>query len=224
MNGFKTLMLLAAMTALFMALGYTLGGSGGAVMALVMAAAMNLFTFWNADKIVLKMHKAREVDGSTAPEFVAIVKQLASRAGLPMPKVYLVDSPHPNAFATGRNPQNAAVAATTGLLSILDRDEVAAVMAHELAHVKNRVEQAQRSPARSRPYRIGVGQFRRPSGSSALAERRLLGTAVVRSLPVTGGGVERPISSAMSWSAAIRFSVAGWVENMLSRPVPLGTM
>jgi heat shock protein HtpX len=138
MNGFKTLMLLAAMTALFMALGYTLGGSGGAVMALVMAAAMNLFTFWNADKIVLKMHKARQVDASTSPEFVSIVKQLASRAGLPMPKVYLVDSPHPNAFATGRNPDNAAVAATTGLLAMLDRDEVAAVMAHELAHVKNR--------------------------------------------------------------------------------------
>ena len=138
MNGLKTLMLLAAMTALFMGLGYTLGGSGGAVMALVLAAAMNLFTFWNADKIVLKMHKAREVDGASAPEFVGIVQQLAGRAGLPMPKVYIVDSPHPNAFATGRNPENAAVAATTGLLSMLDRDEVAAVMAHELAHVRNR--------------------------------------------------------------------------------------
>src|SRR3546814_712778 len=138
MNGFKTLMLLAAMTALFMGLGYTLGGSGGALVALVAAAAMNLFTFWNADKIVLKMHKAREVDGRTAPEFVGIVQQLASRAGLPMPKVYIVDSPHPNAFATGRNPENAAVAATTGLLDLLSRDEIAGVMAHELAHVKNR--------------------------------------------------------------------------------------
>jgi len=138
MNGFKTLMLLAALTALFMALGYTLGGSGGAMMALLFAAGMNLFTFWNADKIVLRMHKAREVDGSTAPEFVGIVQQLASRAGLPMPKVYLIASPHPNAFATGRNPENAAVAATTGLLAILNRDEIAAVMAHELAHVKNR--------------------------------------------------------------------------------------
>ena len=138
MNTLKTTLLLAAMTALFMALGFTLAGRGGAIMALLMAAGMNLFTFWNADKIVLKMHKAREVDGRTAPEFVGIVQQLASRAGLPMPKVYLVDSPHPNAFATGRNPENAAVAATTGLLAILDRDEVAAVMAHELAHVKNR--------------------------------------------------------------------------------------
>ena len=138
MNGFKTLMLLAAMTALFMGLGYTFGGYGGAMIALVAAAAMNLFTFWNADKIVLKMHKAREVDGRDAPELVGIVQELAGRAGLPMPKVYIVDSPHPNAFATGRNPDNAAVAATTGLLDILSRDEVAGVMAHELAHVKNR--------------------------------------------------------------------------------------
>jgi heat shock protein HtpX len=121
-----------------MGLGYTFGGSGGAAIALVLAAAMNLFTFWNADKIVLKMHKAREVDSRSAPELVAIVETLAARAELPMPKVYLVDSPHPNAFATGRNPANAAVAATSGLLAILDRDEVAAVMAHELAHVKNR--------------------------------------------------------------------------------------
>jgi heat shock protein HtpX len=138
MNSLKTLMLLAAMTALFMGLGYTLGGEGGALLALVIAAGMNLFTFWNADKIVLKMHGAREVDGRTAPELVGIVQQLAARANLPMPKVYLVESPHPNAFATGRNPENAAVAATTGLLAMLDRDEIAGVMAHELAHVKNR--------------------------------------------------------------------------------------
>ncbi len=138
MNQLKTLLLLSALTALFMALGYTLGGAGGAMIALLLAAGMNLFTFWNADKIVLRMHGARPVDEHTAPELVAIVRQLARRAGLPMPKVYLIDSPHPNAFATGRNPDNAAVAATSGLLSILTRDEVAAVMAHELAHVKNR--------------------------------------------------------------------------------------
>ena len=138
MNHVTTLMLLAALTALFMTLGYTLGGSGGALMALVFAAGMNLFTFWNADKIVLRMHKAREVDARTAPELFGIVRELAARAGLPMPKVYIVDSPHPNAFATGRNPNNAAVAATTGLLEMLSRDEVAGVMAHELAHVRNR--------------------------------------------------------------------------------------
>ena len=138
MSGLKTTMLLAALTALFMALGYTLGGSGGAVIALLVAAGMNLFTFWNADRIVLSMHDAREVDAASAPEFHALVAELAGRAGLPMPRVYIIDSPHPNAFATGRDPQHAAVAATTGLLSMLDRDEVAGVMAHELGHVRNR--------------------------------------------------------------------------------------
>ncbi|MDP8994981.1 MAG: zinc metalloprotease HtpX [Pseudomonadota bacterium] len=138
MNGFKTAMLLAALTALFMGLGYTIGGRGGAFIALAVAAGMNLFTFWNADKIVLRMHNAREVDARTAPELVGIVRDLAARGGLPMPRVYLIDSEHPNAFATGRNPENAAVAVTTGLLRILSREETAAVMAHELAHVRNR--------------------------------------------------------------------------------------
>ncbi|CAD7337382.1 Protease HtpX [Sphingobium sp. S6] len=138
MSGFKTVMLLSVLTALFMALGYTLGGSGGAMIALLVAAGMNLFTFWNADKIVLSMHNAREVDAESAPEFYGLVRDLAQRAKLPMPRVYLIDEPHPNAFATGRNPEHAAVAATTGLLSMLSRDEVAGVMAHELAHVKNR--------------------------------------------------------------------------------------
>ena len=138
MNMLKTTMLLAALTALFMALGYTLGGSGGAVISLLVAAGMNLFTYWNADKIVLKMHNAREVDAQSEPNFYGLVANLARRANMPMPRVYIIDSPHPNAFATGRNPENAAVAATTGLLSMLSRDEVEGVMAHELAHVKNR--------------------------------------------------------------------------------------
>lgn len=138
MNGFKTAMLLAALTALFMGLGYIFGGSGGAMIALVVAAGMNLFTFWNADSIVLRMHNAREVDERTAPEFYTLVAELARRARLPMPRVYLVESSNPNAFATGRDPEHAAVAATTGLLNMLDREEVAAVMAHELGHVRNR--------------------------------------------------------------------------------------
>ena len=138
MNGFKTTMLLAALTALFMALGFTLGGARGAVIALVIAFGMNIFTYWNADKIVLRMHRARQVDAATAPEFYAMVEGLAKRAGLPMPKVYIVEDDAPNAFATGRNPENAAVAATTGLMRMLTRDELAGVMAHELAHVKNR--------------------------------------------------------------------------------------
>ena len=138
MNGFKTLMLLSALTALLMALGFTFGGSQGALIALVVALGMNLFSYWNSDKIVLRMHGARQVDGQSAPEFYAMVAELARRAELPMPKVYVIDSPHPNAFATGRNPENAAVAATTGLLNMLTRDEIAGVMAHELGHVKNR--------------------------------------------------------------------------------------
>ena len=137
MNGVKTLMLLAGLTALFMGLGYMFGGPRGALIALVVAAAMNLLTFWNADRIVLKMHNAREVDGRNAPLLVGIVQQLATRAGLPMPRVYLIDSPHPNAFATGRDPEHSAVAATTGLLAILDKEEVAAVLAHELGHIRN---------------------------------------------------------------------------------------
>jgi heat shock protein HtpX len=137
-NGLKTTMLLAALTALFMALGLTLGGRGGMILALVIAVGMNLFTYWNADKIVLKMHGAREVDERSAPEFVGLVRELATRAGLPMPRVYIVDQAQPNAFATGRDPEHAAVAATTGLLNMLSRDEIAGVMAHELGHVKNR--------------------------------------------------------------------------------------
>src|SRR5262245_19851239 len=138
MNLLRTAMLLAFLTALFMAVGYLIGGSGGMLVAFLIAAGMNLFSYWNADRMVLSMHHAMEVDERTAPEFYGIVRDLAARAGLPMPKVYLIDSPQPNAFATGRNPQNAAVAATTGLLERLSADEIAGVMAHELAHVRNR--------------------------------------------------------------------------------------
>ncbi len=138
MNGLKTVLLLSALTALLMALGYTFGGAKGAVIAFVVAAGMNVFSYWNSDKVVLRMHDAREVDATSAPDFYAMVAELAKRADLPMPKVYIIDSPHPNAFATGRDPEHAAVAATTGLLNMLTRDEVAGVMAHELGHVKNR--------------------------------------------------------------------------------------
>ncbi len=138
MNFLKTTMLLAALTALFMVMGFSLGGPRGAILALLVAAGMNLFTYWNADKIVLKMHKAVEVDAGSHPEFYTMVQRLAQRAQLPMPKVYIVDQPQPNAFATGRDPENSAVAATTGLLNMLSYDEIEGVMAHELGHVKNR--------------------------------------------------------------------------------------
>jgi heat shock protein HtpX len=138
MNFMRTAMLLAALTAIFMGVGFLIGGTGGMIVAFLIAAAMNLFSYWNADKLVLSMHHAREVDERTAPQYYGIVRDLAGRAGLPMPRVYIMDNPQPNAFATGRNPENAAVAATTGLLSALSPEEVAGVMAHELAHIKHR--------------------------------------------------------------------------------------
>lgn len=138
MNYVRTAMLLAALTAIFMGVGYLIGGSGGMVIALLIAAGMNVFSYWNADRLVLSMNHAREVDARTAPQYYGIIKNLAARADLPMPRVFVMDNPQPNAFATGRNPENAAVAATTGLLSTLSPEEIAGVMAHELAHVKNR--------------------------------------------------------------------------------------
>jgi len=137
MNYARTAILLAGLTGLFMAVGYLIGGGSGALIALIIAAGTNLFSYWNSDRLVLSMHGAREVDEHSAPEFVAIVRELAQRAGLPMPRVYLMDSPQPNAFATGRNPQHAAVCATTGLLNTLSRDEIAGVIGHELGHVRN---------------------------------------------------------------------------------------
>jgi heat shock protein HtpX len=137
MNYLRTAILLAGLTALFMGVGYLIAGQSGAVIALLVAAAMNVFTYWNSDRMVLSMYGAQEVDASTAPDLVQLVAELANRAGLPMPRVYLIDDPQPNAFATGRNPQHAAVAVNTGLLNSLNRDEVAGVIAHELAHVKN---------------------------------------------------------------------------------------
>lgn len=141
-NHLRTFMLLAALTALFTGVGYLIGGPTGMLIAFALAAAMNLFSYWNADKIVLRMYRAHEVD-ETHPEplirnYVADVYEMADRAGLPRPRVHVIDSDQPNAFATGRNPQNAAVAATTGLLRMLDRREIRGVMGHELAHVKNR--------------------------------------------------------------------------------------
>lgn len=138
MNYFKTGLLLAAMTAIFMGAGFLIGGAQGALFAFVAAAAMNVFTYWNADKIVLRMHGAREVDERSAPEFYRMVQELARRAGMPMPKVFIIDSAQPNAFATGRDPEHGAVAATTGIMQMLNREELEAVMAHELGHIKNR--------------------------------------------------------------------------------------
>ena len=137
MSYFRTALLLAGLTALFMGVGYLIGGGTGAVIALGIAAATNLFAYWNSDRMVLSMYGAHEVDRSTAPDLVDLVAGLAARAQLPMPRVFLMDEAQPNAFATGRNPENAAVAVTTGLVHALSREELAGVIAHELAHIKH---------------------------------------------------------------------------------------
>jgi len=137
-NLLKTAVLMAAITALFMAIGAVIGGRQGMILALGVAVAMNFFSYWFSDKLVLKMYNAQEVDATSAPQFHRMVSELSQRAGLPMPRVYLIQEDAPNAFATGRNPQHAAVAATTGILRLLSDRELRGVMAHELAHVKHR--------------------------------------------------------------------------------------
>ncbi|MCL4747484.1 MAG: zinc metalloprotease HtpX [Burkholderiaceae bacterium] len=137
-NWFKTAMLMAAITALFGVVGASMGGQQGMLLALGFALVANFFAYWFSDRMVLRMYNAREVDASSAPEFYAMVRSLAARAELPMPRVYLIDEQAPNAFATGRNPAHAAVAATTGILRVLSARELRGVMAHELAHVKHR--------------------------------------------------------------------------------------
>ena len=137
-NMMKTAILMAAITALFMAIGAMIGGRSGMMLALVVALGMNFFSYWFSDKMVLKMYNAREVDETSAPRFYAMVRELAQRSQIPMPKVYLIDEAAPNAFATGRSPDHAAVAATTGIVNVLTDRELRGVMAHELAHVKHR--------------------------------------------------------------------------------------
>lgn len=137
-NWVKTTILMAAITALFVVVGGVIGGQRGMMMALAFALAMNFFSYWFSDKMVLRMYNAQEVDETNAPQFYRVVKELAQRAGLPMPRVYLIEEDAPNAFATGRNPEHAAVAATTGILRVLSERELRGVMAHELTHVRHR--------------------------------------------------------------------------------------
>ena len=137
-NWLKTSILMAGIVALFGMVGAAIGGSSGMLIALLIGAAMNFYAYWFSDKVVLRMYNAQEVDAASGGRFYAIVKELAERAQLPMPKVYMIDEDQPNAFATGRNPENAAVAATTGIMRVLSERELRGVMAHELAHVKHR--------------------------------------------------------------------------------------
>ncbi|MGC3962954.1 MAG: zinc metalloprotease HtpX [Rhodocyclaceae bacterium] len=137
-NWVKTSILMAGIVALFAVVGQLIGGTQGMMIALVLGGAMNLWAYWFSDKMVLRMYRAQEVDATSSPYLYNIVRELAGRAQLPMPKVYIIDEPQPNAFATGRNPEHAAVAATTGILHLLSERELRGVMAHELAHVKHR--------------------------------------------------------------------------------------
>ena len=138
MNTMKTAMLMAALTALFMVAGQAMGGQQGMTMALLLALGLNFFAYWNSDKMALAMNGAREVSEAEAPDLHGLVANLAARAGLPKPRVYVVENETPNAFATGRNPEHAAVAVTTGIMRVLDRSELEGVIAHELGHIKNR--------------------------------------------------------------------------------------
>lgn len=138
MNILRTGILMALMTGLFLAVGFLIGGEAGMMIAFLFAAGSNLFAYWNSDRLVLRMYGAREADETTAPDLVRLVRQLATKAGLPVPRVYIAENDQPNAFATGRNPEHAAVCVTTALLERLDSEELAGVLAHELAHVKNR--------------------------------------------------------------------------------------
>ncbi|MBS0522843.1 MAG: zinc metalloprotease HtpX [Proteobacteria bacterium] len=138
MNYMKTALLLAALTGFFLVVGYLLGGRGGLMIALVVALGMNAFAYWNSDRMVLRMSGAHEVGPDEAPELYGIIEQLTRRAGLPMPRVYIIDEDQPNAFATGRSPEHAAVAVNTGLLTHLTREQITGVLAHELGHVRNR--------------------------------------------------------------------------------------
>ncbi|MGE5489806.1 MAG: zinc metalloprotease HtpX [Actinomycetota bacterium] len=137
-NWMKTAMLMAAIMALFGIVGGLIGGKGGMLLALILGGAMNVFSYWFSDQMVLRMYNAQEVDEFSAPQFYRVVRELTQRAGLPMPRVYVIDEDQPNAFATGRNPEHAAVAATTGILRLLSARELRGVMAHELAHVQHR--------------------------------------------------------------------------------------
>ena len=138
MNLFKTVFLMSLLTGLFLVIGALIGGGPGMVIAFVFAAGMNLFAYWNSDKVLLSMYGARLVDENAAPDLVHIVERLAGQARLPMPKVYITENPQPNAFATGRSPEHAAVCVTSGLLATVSKEELAGVIAHELGHVKNR--------------------------------------------------------------------------------------
>ena len=203
-NLMKTAILMAAITALFMLIGRWIGGQTGMMLALVVALGMNVFSYWFSDTIVLKMYKAREVDDSSAPQFVAMVRELAQKAGIPMPKVYLIDEDAPNAFATGRNPEHAAVAATTGIIRVLSARELRGVMAHELAHVKHRdilISTVSATMAGAIGMLANFGMMFGGRGGDGQRANPIAGIAVAILAPLAAGLIQMAISRAREFEA-----------------------
>lgn len=218
----RTFVLMAAMTALVGGLGLLLGGEAGLVVALVVAGGMNLFAFWNSDKAVLRMHGARPVDARTAPDLWAMTEALAGRAGLPMPALYIMETEQPNAFATGRNPENAAVAVTRGLLRNMSRDEVAGVVAHELAHIKNRDTLTMTITATLAGAISLLANFALLFGGSRDRPMGLVGTLALMILaPMAAGLVQMAISRVREYEAdAEGAAICGepeWLASALAR-------
>jgi heat shock protein HtpX len=203
-NLMKTAILMAAITALFMLLGQMLGGQTGMMLALVVALGMNFFSYWFSDKMVLKMYNAREVDETSAPQFVRMVRELADKAQLPMPRVYIIDEAAPNAFATGRNPEHAAVAATTGIIRVLSERELRGVMAHELAHVKHRdilISTVSATMAGAISMLANFGMMFGGRDSEGRPANPLVGLLVAILAPLAAGLIQMAISRAREFEA-----------------------
>jgi heat shock protein HtpX len=195
---------MAAITALFMLIGRWLGGQAGMMLALVVALGMNFFSYWFSDTMVLKMYNAQQVDESTAPQFVAMVRELAAKAGLPMPKVYLIQEDAANAFATGRNPEHAAVAATTGIIRALTERELRGVMAHELAHVKHRdilISTVSATMAGAIGMLANFGMMFGGRDSEGRPANPLAGLLVALLAPLAAGLIQMAISRAREFEA-----------------------
>jgi heat shock protein HtpX len=203
-NLMKTAILMAAITALFMAIGSLIGGQNGMMLALVIALGMNFFSYWFSDKLVLKMYNAQQVDESSAPQFYRMVAELAQRAQLPMPKVYLINEDAPNAFATGRNPANAAVAATTGILRVLSERELRGVMAHELAHVRHRdilISTVSATMAGAISMLANFAMFFGGRDSEGRSHNPIVGLLVMFLAPIAASLIQMAISRAREFEA-----------------------
>lgn len=203
-NLLKTAVLMAAITALFMAIGSLLGGRQGMMLALVIALGMNFFSYWFSDALVLKMYNAKQVDETSAPQFYRMIRELAHNAQLPMPKVYLIEEDAPNAFATGRNPEHAAVAATTGILRVLTERELRGVMAHELAHVRHRdilISTISATMAGAISMLANFAMFFGGRDSEGRSTNPLVGILVMILAPIAASLIQMAISRAREFEA-----------------------